>query len=132
MPGFPVHQPESLLKLRSVESVMPSNHLILCSPLLLLPSIFPSIRVFFPVSWLFFITGKKLNWKTELCYVATLHCLIGKTYSFRHGFTGDSCLPKQVPAPYHLAETDQTDTRSLQAGTSNQVKPTHGARGRVS
>ena len=36
----------SLLKLMSIESVMPSSHLILCRPLLLLPSIFPSIRVF--------------------------------------------------------------------------------------
>ena len=36
----------SLLKLISIELVMPSNHLILCHPLLLLPSIFPSIRVF--------------------------------------------------------------------------------------
>ena len=36
----------SLLKLMSVESVMPSNHPILCCPLLLLPSIFPSFRVF--------------------------------------------------------------------------------------
>ena len=36
----------SLLKLMSIESVMPSNHLILCCPLFLLPSIFPSIRVF--------------------------------------------------------------------------------------
>ena len=36
----------SLLKLMSIASVMPSNHLILCHPLLLLPSIFPSIRVF--------------------------------------------------------------------------------------
>ena len=36
----------SLLKLMSIESVMPSNHLILCRPLLLLSSIFPSIRVF--------------------------------------------------------------------------------------
>ena len=36
----------SLLKLVSIESVMPSNHLILCRPLLLPPSIFPSIRVF--------------------------------------------------------------------------------------
>ena len=35
----------SLLKLMSIESVMPSNHLILCHPLLFLPSIFPSIRV---------------------------------------------------------------------------------------
>ena len=37
---------QSLLKLKSIELVMPSNHLILCCPLLLLPSIFPSIRVF--------------------------------------------------------------------------------------
>ena len=37
---------QSLLKLTSIESVMPSNHLILCRPLLLLSSIFPSIRVF--------------------------------------------------------------------------------------
>ena len=37
---------QSLLKLLSIESVMPSNHLTLCQPLLLLPSTFPSIRVF--------------------------------------------------------------------------------------
>ena len=37
---------QSLLKLMSIESVMPSNHLILCRPLLLLPSVFPSFRVF--------------------------------------------------------------------------------------
>ena len=37
---------QSLLKLISIESVMPSNHLILCCPLILLPSIFPSIRIF--------------------------------------------------------------------------------------
>ena len=41
---------QSLLKLMSIESVMPSDHLILCRPLLLLPSIFPSIRVFFSES----------------------------------------------------------------------------------
>ena len=43
MPGFPVFH---LLKIMSIESVMPANHLILCCPLLLLPSIFSSIRVF--------------------------------------------------------------------------------------
>ena len=37
---------QSLHKLMSIESVMPSNHLILCHPLLLMPSVFPSIRVF--------------------------------------------------------------------------------------
>ena len=43
----------SLLKLMSIESVMPSNHLILCRPLLLLLSVFPSNRVFFNESSLF-------------------------------------------------------------------------------
>ena len=46
-PGFSVHhQLPELLKLMSIESVMPSNSLILCGPLLLPPSIFPSIRIF--------------------------------------------------------------------------------------
>ena len=43
---------QSLLKLMSIELVMPSSHLILCCPLLLLPSIFPSIRIFFSKSTL--------------------------------------------------------------------------------
>ena len=56
-PGFPVFQCLlSLFKPMSTESAMPSNHLILCRPLLLLPSIFPSIRVFsnespLPIRW---------------------------------------------------------------------------------
>ena len=46
MPGFPVHHDlQHLLKLVSIELVTPCNHLILCRPLLLQPSIFPSIRV---------------------------------------------------------------------------------------
>ena len=46
-PGLPVHhQQQEFTKLMSIESVMPSNHLILCCPLLLLPSVFPTIRVF--------------------------------------------------------------------------------------
>ena len=58
----------SLLKLMSIESVMPSNHLILCHPLLLLPSIFLSIRVFsnelalrirWPKYWSFSISPSK-------------------------------------------------------------------------
>ena len=45
--GLPVHhQLPELLKLMSIESVMPSSHLILCRTLLLLPSVFPRIRVF--------------------------------------------------------------------------------------
>ena len=46
-PGLPVHhQLQSQLKLMSIESMMPSNHVMLCHPLLLLPSVFPSISVF--------------------------------------------------------------------------------------
>ena len=45
-PGLPVQVSQSPPKLMSIKLVMPSNHLILCHPLLLLPSIFPSIRVF--------------------------------------------------------------------------------------
>ena len=45
-PGLPITNSRSLPKLMSIESVMPSSHLILCHPLLLLPSVFPSIRVF--------------------------------------------------------------------------------------
>ena len=44
--SLPITNSQSLLKLKSIESVMPSNHLFLCRPLLLPPSIFPSIRVF--------------------------------------------------------------------------------------
>ena len=56
VPGFPVHQ--HLPKFAQIHvhwAVISSNHLILCCPLLLLPSIFPSIRDFLPMSWLFTI-----------------------------------------------------------------------------
>ena len=51
---------QSLLKLISIDSVMPFNHLILYCPLLLLPSIFPSIRVF-QMSWLFTSGGQRIR-----------------------------------------------------------------------
>ena len=52
----------SLLRLMSIESVMPSNHLILCHPLLFLPSIFPSIRVFSNESVL------RIRWPKYCCF----------------------------------------------------------------
>ena len=61
MPDFPVlHSLSELLKLMCIGSVMPSNHLILCHPLIFWPSIFPSIRVF-PVSYIFTSCGQRIG-----------------------------------------------------------------------
>ena len=49
----------SLFRLMSIESVMPSNHVILCHPLLLLPSVFPSIRVFSSDPWISCFTKRR-------------------------------------------------------------------------
>ena len=75
-PGFPVHhQLLELTQLMSVESVMPSNHLTLCRPLLLLPPIPPSIRVFsnesvlhirWPKDWSFSFSISPSNEYSEL------------------------------------------------------------------
>ena len=60
-PGFPVlHHFQSLFKLMSIESRLPSSHAILCCPFLLLPSIFPSIGSF-PMSWLFTSDGQSIG-----------------------------------------------------------------------
>ena len=84
----------NLLKLMSIELVMPSNHLILCCPLLLLPSIFPSIRVFsndlalcirWPKCWSFSITPSneysglisfRMDWFDLLAVQETLKSLL--------------------------------------------------------
>ena len=84
----------SLLKLMSIESVMPSNHLILCHPLLLPPSIFPSIRVFsnelalhirWPNYWSFSISSSseysglisfRIDWFDLLAVQGTLKSLL--------------------------------------------------------
>ena len=72
---------QSLLKLMSVESVMPSNHLILCCPLLLLPSIFPSIKVFskesvLPIRWPKCLTSFRMDWLDLLAVQGTLKSLL--------------------------------------------------------
>ena len=99
----------SLLKLMSVDSGMPSNHLILCGPFLLPPSIFPSIRVFSNESvcfHLFFFRGKRLalfffsfiftSWR-----LITLQYCSGFCHTLiwiSHGFTS---IPHPDP-PSHL------------------------------
>ena len=65
----------SLLKLMSIESVMPSNHLILCHPLLLPPSIFPSIRVFSNESVLLDYHRIPDLSSLNLCHTANFHWL---------------------------------------------------------
>ena len=68
MLGFPVlHHLPNLLKLMSIESVMPSNYLILYHPLLLLPSIFPSIRVFSSESVLCIRWPKHRSFSFNIC-----------------------------------------------------------------
>ena len=91
-----ITNPQSLLKLMSIESVMPPNHLILCHPLLLLPSIFPSIRVFSsesvlpircPKYWSFSFSispfneysgliSFRMNWLDDLAVQGTLKSLL--------------------------------------------------------
>ena len=63
----------SLLKLMFIESVMPSNYHILCCPLLLLPSIFPSIRVF-PMSQFFASSGQSIGISPEVKYEDKVTC----------------------------------------------------------
>ena len=76
---------QSLLKLMSIELVIPSNHFILCHPLLLLPSIFPNIRVFFnesvlrirwPKYWSFNFSISPPNEWSGLIFFLGLTCLI--------------------------------------------------------
>ena len=62
-----INNTQSLLKLMSIESVMPSNHLILCWPLLLPPSIFPSIGVFFNESVLHIRWPKYWSFSFSIC-----------------------------------------------------------------
>ena len=68
MPGFPDHhQLPEFTQIMYIELVMPSNHLILCHPLLLLPSIFPSIRVFSSESVLHIRWPKDWSFSFSIC-----------------------------------------------------------------
>ena len=90
-PGFPVlHQPQSSLKLMSIESVMPSNRLILCHPLLLLPSVFPSIRGFSNESVLHIRWPKYWSFSFSISPSNQYLGLI----SFRIDLVGSPCSPR--------------------------------------
>ena len=122
MPGLPVHhQLQSLLKLMSIKSVMPSNHLILCCPLLFLPSIFPSIRVFsnesvlhirWPEYWSFSFSISPSNEHLGLI-------------SFKDGLVGSPCSPRdsQESSPTPQLKSINSSVLSLLYGPTLWSNP---------
>ena len=112
---------QSLLKLMSICSVMPSNNLILCHPLLLLPSIFPSIRVFpsesfLPIRWLkywsfnFSISSSnehpglifRMDWLDLLAVQGTFKSLLQQHSSKASILQHSSFLTIQLSHPYMI------------------------------
>ena len=85
-----INNSQSLLKLMYIESVIPSNHLILCHPLLLLPSIFPSIRVFSNESVLHIRWPK--YWEIQLQHESFQW--IFRTDFLEDGLVGSPCSPR--------------------------------------
>ena len=120
-PGFPdLHYLPGLLKFMSIQSVMPSNHLILCRPLLLLPSIFPSIRVFsneyalcvkWPKYWSFSFSisppneyagliSFRIDWLDLLAVQGTLKSLLQHHNSKASILRCSAFFMVQLPHPY--------------------------------
>ena len=115
----------SLLKLMSIDSVMPSNHLILCHPLLLLPSIFPSIRVFssesvihirWPKYWNFSISPSneysrlisfRFDWFDLLAVQGTLKSL------FQHHSSKPSIIWRSTFFIVHLSHPYMTTGKTI-------------------
>ena len=100
MPGFPVHHQQwSLLKLMYIELMRPSNHLILCHPLLLLPSIFPSVKVF--------LTSQFFPSVTKVLELQPQHQSfqwIFRTYFFQDRQDGSPCNPRGSQASSATAQ----------------------------
>ena len=118
--GFPVHhQLRELTQLMSIELVIPSNHLILCHPLLLLPSIFPSIRIFsnesilcirWPKYWSFSFSispsneysgliSFRMDWLDLLAVQGTLKSVL-QHHSSKHQFFGTQLSLQSNSHPY--------------------------------
>ena len=111
---------QGLLKLISIESVMPSNHLILCCPFLLLPSIFPSIRIFsnesalhirWPRYWSFSLSispsneysgliSFRIDWLDLLAVQGTLKSLLQHHSSKASIFQCSTLFMVQLSHPY--------------------------------
>ena len=126
----------SLPKLMSIELVMPSNHLILCHPLLLLPSIFPSIRVFsnesalrirWPKYWSFSfsispsneysgLTSFRMDWLDLLAVQGTLKSLLQHHSSKGSILWCSAFLIAQLSHPYMTSGKTTALTRQTCVG----------------
>ena len=136
-PGLPVyHQLQSLLKLMSIESVMPSSHLILCHPLLLPPSIIPRIRIFsnesvlhsrWPKYWNFSfnispsneysgLTSFRMNWLDLLAVQGTLKSLLQHHSSKASILQCSAFFIVQLSHPYMTTEKTKALTRRTFVG----------------
>ena len=119
MLGFLVlHHLPDLLKLMSIESVLPSNHLVLCHPLLFLLSVFPSIRVFsnqsvlrisWPKYWSFSISPSneysglisfKIEWFDLIAVQETLKSFLQHCSTKASALWWSSFFMVQLPKPY--------------------------------
>ena len=119
----------SLLKFMSIESVMPSNHLILCQPLLLLPAIFPSIQIFsnksafhirWPKYWSFSVSlssvysgliSFRMDWFDLLVVQGTLNSLLQHHSSKASIFWCSAFFTVQLSHPYMTTEKTIALTR---------------------
>ena len=122
---------QSLLKFISIESVMPSNHLILCCPLLLLPSVFPIIRVFscesvlhirWPKYWSFSfniipsneysgLISFRMDWLDLLAVQGTLKSLLQHHSSKASSLQHSAFFTVQISHPYLTTGKNITLTR---------------------
>ena len=93
----------------SIESVMPSNHLILCCPLLLLPSIFPSIRVFsnksalhirWPKYWSWSLSISSKSHLETIVESSSLSCHIFVISNFKKPQCFQHCMTVSLPTPW--------------------------------
>ena len=127
---------QSLLKLKSIELVMPSNHLILCHPLLLPPSIFPSIRVFsnesfLPVRWPKYwsfsfnispsneysgLISFRMDWLDFLAVQGTLKSLLQRHSSKASILQCSAFFIVQLSHPYMTIKKNKSFTRQTFVG----------------
>ena len=107
---------QRLLKLMSIESVMSSNHLILCCPLLLLPSIFPSIRVFSNESVLHIRWPKYWSFSFNISLSSEYSELISFIISFTTSLSSSFLRPS-------LVKPSQVSRRNNIVNTINEIMP---------